>query len=197
MRLLLASQSETRKRMLAAAGIDVKAVSALIDEEQEKQALIGDGLAPRALARALAEVKALHAPAEPGDLVVGSDQTLERDDGSVLGKAKSPAELVEQLTALSGHTHLLHAAAAVVEDGHIVWKQVETVQLAMRKLSSDFIASYVEDHWATVRFSVGGYHVEGAGAQLFERIEGSHFAALGLPLLPLLAYFRERRLMAS
>jgi septum formation protein len=61
----------------------------------------------------------------------------------------------------------------------------------VRPLGVDFLRDYVSREYETIRWSVGGYHVEGRGAQLFERIEGSHFAVQGLPLLPLLAFLRQ------
>ena len=67
----------------------------------------------------------------------------------------------------------------------------------MRPLGESFIAAYVEREYEAVRFNVGGYRIEGPGVQLFERIEGSHFAILGLPLLPLLGYLREQGVLPS
>ena len=72
------------------------------------------------------------------------------------------------------------------------WRHVETVTMHVRSLSDAFLEHYIDQEWEQVRWSVGAYHVEGRGAQLFERIEGSHFAVQGLPLLPLLGFLRER-----
>ena len=65
------------------------------------------------------------------------------------------------------------------------------------RLGAAFLETYLDAEYEAIRWSVGGYRIEGPGVQLFERIHGSHFAVLGLPLLPLLAYLRERGLMAS
>ena len=85
----------------------------------------------------------------------------------------------------------------IAEDGEAIWWHCETVELTMRPLSDAFLEDYLDREYEQVRWSVGGYRIEGLGAQLFERIEGSHFAVLGMPLLPLLAYLRERGLLAS
>jgi septum formation protein len=98
---------------------------------------------------------------------------------------------------MSGRTHQLHSAAVIVEDGETCWWQSESVALAMRPLSGSFIEDYLDREWEHVRWSVGGYRIEGPGVQLFDRVEGSHFAVLGLPLLPLLAYLRDRGVIAS
>jgi septum formation protein len=110
----------------------------------------------------------------------------------MLSKPSSRAEAMEQLRSLSGRTHLLHSAAVVVENGAMRWWHCESVALAMRPLGDTFLQHYLDREYEAIRWSVGGYRIEGPGVQLFERIEGSHFAVLGLPLLPLLAYLRER-----
>ena len=195
MKLLLASQSAARRRMLEAAGVPFEAVAAQVDEEALKAGL--QGLGAIDLAAALAEAKALSVGAGHGDLVLGSDQSLETDSGAMLSKAGSPDELADQLRSLSGRTHRLHAAAVVAEGRLPVWSHLETVEMVMRPLSDGFIARYVASEYEAVRWSVGGYHIEGRGAQLFERVDGSHFAVLGMPLLPLLGLLRERGLLCS
>ena len=197
MRLLLASKSSARRAMLQAAGVPFEAVEAELDEGAAKAGLWGAGFDARGVAEELAQLKALSVEAAPGDLVLGSDQTLELDDGTLLGKPASREEARGQLLALAGATHRLHSAAVIVENGQAIWWASETVDLTMRPLGDAFLESYLDAEWEQIRWSVGGYRIEGPGAQLFERINGSHFAILGMPLLPLLAYLRERGLLQS
>jgi septum formation protein len=192
-RLILASTSSARRRMLEAAGVPFEAKAAQIDEEEVKAGL--SDLDAKALAEALAEMKALSIGEEA--LVLGSDQTLERDDGTRLGKPASREDAFAQLKSLSGRTHRLHSAAAIAEQGEVAWRCTETVELVTRPLSDKFLRAYLDAEYEQIRWSVGGYRIEGPGAQLFERIDGSHFAVLGLPLLPLLAYLRERGVLQS
>lgn len=196
MRLILASQSRARRHMLEQAGVPFEAVPPELDEEAAKAGLAGAGFDPRGVAEELAQLKALSIAAPPGDLVLGSDQTLELDDGEMLSKPESREEALDQLLALSGRTHFLHSAAVIAEDGEGVWWNSETVELAMRPLSGAFLEDYLDREYESVRWNVGGYRIEGMGAQLFDRILGSHFAIVGMPLLPLLAYLRERGLLA-
>jgi septum formation protein len=195
MKLLLASRSAARRQMLEAAGVAFQAVEAELDEQAAKAGLEAAGFDARGIAEELAQLKALGAAAGPGDLVLGSDQTLELDDGAMLSKPASREDARAQLRMLSASTHQLHSAAVIVENGAMVWWHSETVALTMRPLSAAFIESYLEREYEAIRWSVGGYRIEGAGAQLFDRIEGSHFAILGMPLLPLLAYLRQRGLL--
>ncbi len=192
--LILASTSPARRAMLDAAGISHQAVAAGVDEAAAKMAM--GHLDGRALADALAELKAVKVSLRrPGDLVLGCDQTLECADGTLLDKPGDA--LADQLRLLSGTTHFLHSAVVAAENGQPVWRQVERAKLTMRVLSDAFIADYVKVEGAAVAGCVGGYRIEGRGAQLFSRIEGSHFTILGLPLLPLLDWLRLRGVLAS
>ncbi|MDQ4086825.1 MAG: Maf family protein [Pseudomonadota bacterium] len=197
MRLLLASKSQARRRMLEAAGVPFELASASLDEDEAKAGLVAAGFEPRDLAEMLAEMKA-KAVADAGDaLVLGADQVLECNDGSLLSKPASRQEAFDQLRGLRGTVHFLHSAAVIVERGERVWGETDTAALRMRSFSDAFLRDYLELEYESVRWSVGGYRIEGPGVQLFEEIDGSHFTILGLPLLPLLAYLRERRVLPS
>lgn len=194
MKLLLASQSAARRQMLTAVGLAFETVSAPLDEEEAKAGLAAAGFEPRDSAEMLAELKAKSVPAVPDILVIGADQVLELDDGTMLSKPGSREELLAQLRTLGGRTHWLHSAAVVAEAGERAWGDTESVELKVRPLSEAFLEAYLNAEYEAVKGCVGGYRIEGRGVQLFEAVEGSHFAVLGLPLLPLLAYLRERGL---
>jgi septum formation protein len=83
----------------------------------------------------------------------------------------------------------------IVEHGDPVWSVRESAKMTMRGFSDAFLSDYLDRHYEAIRWSVGGYHIEAEGVQLFDRIEGSHFAILGMPLLPLLSYLRDRGLL--
>jgi septum formation protein len=181
--------------MLEAAGVPFGLAEAELEEEQAKAGLWGAGFDALGVAEELAQLKALSATGSPGDLILGADQTLEREDGTMLSKPASRDEARGQLESLRGTNHRLHAAAVIAEDGKPIWWGSETVRLTMRPFSDAFLDDYLEREWEAIRWSVGGYRIEGPGVQLFEKIEGSHFAILGLPLLPLLDCLRQRGLV--
>jgi len=197
MKLLLASKSTARRQMLEAAGVAFEAVSAELDEDEAKAGLAAAGFEPRDTAEMLAEMKAKSVAGAGDALVIGADQLLELDDGTVLSKPGSRDEALAQLRLLSGQTHYLHSAAAVVENGERVWGETESVAMDVRPLGEDFLNAYLDAEYEAIRHCVGGYRFEGMGAQLFDEVEGSHFAILGLPLLPLLDYLRQRGLLLS
>jgi septum formation protein len=114
----------------------------------------------------------------------------------VLGQTRftKPTDAVaarEQLRALSGRTHELCSAIAVVRDGRVVFSHCGVARMTMRSLSELFLDAYLESAGPAVTSSVGGYQLEKLGIHLFERIEGDHSTILGLPLIPLLGFLRR------
>ncbi|WP_300397012.1 Maf family protein [uncultured Sphingobium sp.] len=200
--IVLASQSASRRALLTAAQVSFEALSPGVDEDAAKAALRADGLDARALADALAELKALKVSRRvPGALVLGCDQTLSISDGAERGemidKATDRADAERILRQLSGRVHHLHSAAVIVLNGEPIWRHVERVRMTMRPLSENFITTYLDSDWDECRWCVGCYRIEGPGAQLFSQIEGSQFAIQGLPLLPLLDFLRVRGVLKA
>jgi len=193
--LVLASRSDSRRAVLAAAALPVEVLPADIDERAlEAQA----GLkSPGEIARLLARAKACAvADKLPGRLVLGADQTLALAD-RLFSKPADLAAARDQLTILRGRTHELHSAIVLARDGTVVFEHCEIARLGMRDFSDRFLDSYIEAAGSAVTASVGGYQVESIGIQLFERIDGDHFTILGLPLLALLQYLRRQGCLAG
>ncbi len=186
--LVLASKSDVRGKILAAAGLRFEIRPAQIDERAvEAAAKPADAAAAaRLLARAKAEAVAASVPGRP---VLGADQTLALR-AQRFTKPKDRAEAAAQLRALRGRTHELHSALVLVRDGELLFQCVDTARLTMRDISDRFIDDYLDMSGDLALASVGTYQLEGIGVHLFERVEGDYFTILGLPLLPLLAYLR-------
>lgn len=187
--IVLASASRARTRMLSDAGISHTTHPADLDES----ALQKDWSdTPARLAETLAEAKALNvSPHYRGALVIGSDQVLALED-EVLTKPGSLQNVGEQLKRLRGKQHSLLSSVAVVKDQTILWSHTDRADLYVRNFSDDFLRDYISRVGQEVKDSVGAYHLEGLGAQLFERIEGDYFTVLGLPLIPLLNFLRTQ-----
>ena len=188
--LILASESASRKSMLSAAGVVFEAVPARIDEEGVTAEM--RGRAVRDVADRLAELKALKVSQQrPGAFVLGSDSMLEVERGEWLEKPGSADGLRAQLRRLRGREHKLVSAAVIARDGQALWRHVEVARLVVRDFSDGWLEDYVAACGDEVLWSVGGYHLEGLGAQLFTRIEGDQFVVRGLPLLAVLGWLRE------
>ena len=177
--------------MLSAAGVPYSVMPSYVDENAAKS-LLAD-LSPRGIADALAEMKAIRvSTSEPGKLVLGSDSIVALADGKMLDKPRDRAEAADHLRRMRGSVHDIWSAAVIVEDGRAVWRHAERAAMHVRAFSDRFLESYLDAEWPAIAGCVGCYRIEALGPQLFERIEGSHFTVLGLPLLSVLDYLRER-----
>jgi len=190
-RLILASASESRRALLAAAGLTFAVQPADIDEAAVKRAARAEGLSARDAALRLAEAKARRvAPANPDALVIGADQILVCDD-AWFDKPADVAAAREQLRTLRGRSHVLATAVVCQVGQQQVWHHVAQPRLTMRDFSDDFLDGYLAAEGDDVTSTVGSYRLEGRGVHLFAEVDGEHSAVLGLPLLALLDYLRH------
>ena len=192
--LVLASQSKARQMLLANANIGFESDPADIDELaiQASSGLSAPGDIAGLLAREKARIVSVRRPSR---YVVGADQTLALG-ARIFNKPAGRAQAADQLRALAGHCHELHAAVAVARDGKLLFEHVSIARMTMRQLGDAEINRYLEEAGDAVTSSVGAYQLEGLGIHLFERIEGDHFTILGLPLLELLAFLRSEHLLS-
>ncbi|HEX7777048.1 MAG TPA: Maf family protein [Parvibaculum sp.] len=192
-RLILASGSAVRARLLADAGLAFEVRDSRVDEDAvKKRFAAGDTPADTdALALQLAGEKAMAVSAsEPGTFVIGADQILSCA-GKRYDKPRDVAEARANLIAFRGRTHTLHSAVVLARDGAIVWRHIGQAHLAMRSFSDVFLDEYLGLLGDKVKTSVGCYQLEGPGIQLFDTIDGDYFTILGLPLLALLPELRR------
>jgi septum formation protein len=198
--LILASGSATRARLLREAGVTIEIVTPAVDEDEVKLSYKAAGASVEDTALALAELKAASVarrlPAEGGVFVLGADQMLDCG-GHWFDKPLDRAGARAQLLALRGHKHHLVSAAILFLNGQRIWHQIDRAELTMRDFSDLFLEQYLDNAGDAVFGSVGGYHLEGLGAQLFSRVRGDFFTILGLPLLPVLAILREHGMVPA
>jgi septum formation protein len=195
--LVLASKSAPRRMLLEAAGIPLVIDPADIDERAAEAAAPAEAAKPDGAAVLLARAKALEtAKRNAGKFVLGADQTLALG-AKRFSKPTSRNAARAQLAELSGQTHSLHSGIAVVRDRDVLFETVSSAHLTMHKMSDSFLEAYLDAAGERVMQSVGGYQLESVGVNLFEKIDGDHFTILGMPLLPLLAYFRKAGLIVS
>ncbi|MEO9970655.1 MAG: Maf family protein [Hyphomonadaceae bacterium] len=189
--IILASGSASRRALLENAGVDAVAVKSLVDEEPVREAMRRAGNPVRDQAMQLAELKAIKVSQSREGLVIGGDQMLALGERA-FDKPRNMAEARRHLEALSGQSHRLETAVVVAEGGQIVWRHLARPELTMRPLSDQFIETYLADTGEVLLQTVGAYMLESTGIQLFSEIKGDYFSILGLPILPLLDYFRVR-----
>ncbi|MEM7633837.1 MAG: nucleoside triphosphate pyrophosphatase [Pseudomonadota bacterium] len=192
MKLILASNSAARRQMLNNTGYRFEIVPADIDEGALKAQHLESGRSADDLALVLANAKAQAvATHHTDDLVIGSDQVL-ICDGKVFTKVSDLSRAAQQLAELQGRAHVLMSAVACWHQNQPVFQVSETADMTMFRLTAEEIDSYLSDTGSSVLGSVGCYQIEGKGVRLFEKILGSHFTIMGMPLVPLVKFLKSQ-----
>src|SRR6266404_5130827 len=174
-RLILASSSAARQRLLAEAGLEFIVEPARIDEASIKARFGADRRSACACALALADAKARQVAADfPRGLIIGADQILVWG-GKWFDKPANLAEARSQLQTLRGRTHQLVTAVCVVQEQACICQRETSASLTMREFSDIFLDTYLAAEGTTILESVGAYRFEGPGIQLFVQVEGDYF----------------------
>ena len=197
--LVLASETGSLRRLLEASGLAFRALSLSLEENTPNPALLENLRVtdPADVAELLARTRIEEAHAHaPGALVIGAHQVVSLN-GKVLEKPTTVDAARDRLFELRGKTHELHTAVALAEEGNITWTHVETAQMTMRAFSPQFVGRYLAATGQQVFESAGAYQLDGAGLQLFDRIQGDYLTTLGAPIFLLFARLRQIGFMAS
>ena len=189
--IILASNSESRLKILQETGIDFIQLTSNIDESLVKEKYKKKNA--NFIATKLAEAKALFISRENRkSYVIGADQIC-ISKGKVFSKPKNKKKAIEQLSELNGKTHKLISAFSICYDNQVVYSNVEEVKLKMRKLSKKSIKDYVEIDLPIS--SCGSYRFEANGKYLFSDVVGNTSTILGLPILPLIKILFKKKII--
>lgn len=187
-KLILASNSGIRLKILEDNNYEVQQCSSGIDEDEVKLSLIHNHATPLQIAKNLAELKANRISCKfLNDVVIGADQTLDLD-GKNIDKPKNLEEAKDILHTLNNQTHMLHSAVCVSRAGSMISHFHDTSLLKMKKLSDIDISEYLEKIKLETMLKYGVYQIEGLGKSLFEKIDGELDSILGLPMKQLKPY---------
>lgn len=189
--IILASNSETRLKILQETGIDFLQLKSNIDESLVKEKYKKKNV--NFIATKLAEAKALFISRENRkSYVIGADQIC-ISKGKIFSKPKNKKKAIEQLLELNGKAHKLISAFSICYDNQVVYSYVEEVKLKMRKLSKKSIKDYVEIDLPIS--SCGSYRFEANGKYLFSDVVGNTSTILGLPILPLIKILFKKKII--
>lgn len=194
--IILASGSAIRHQILTQAGIEFETIVKPVDEAAIKASMLSENFRLRDIADALAEAKSVRVSRQTPGLVIGADQIMVMDN-NLFDKPKDMNEAKSRLLDMRGKTHYLIGAVVISENGMPVWRHLAKTKLKMREFSEGFLDDYLATEGESVLQSVGAYKFEGRGSQLFSNVEGDFFSILGLSLLPVMEYLRQRGAISS
>ena len=189
-KIILASKSGVRKKILNENGIKCEILPANIDEDQIKQSLIKEKATPELISKNLAELKANKiSEKKPDKLVLGADSVINLN-GELISKPTSREEAFGILEKLNGQKHQLISSVCISKNGSMIWNFTDASNLTMRKLNSDEIKSYLTKIKDKELYAYGVYQIEADGRSLFSNIEGDEDTIMGLPAKQIKEYLK-------
>ena len=190
-KIILASKSGVRKKILDKNGINSEVIPANIDEEQVKESLIQRNATPEIISKNLAELKANKISAKkPDQIVLGADSVIDLN-GELISKPKDREDALEILKKLNGKSHKLISSVCISKNGSMIWNITDTSKLKMKQLNLDEIKSYLEKIRDKELYAYGVYQIEANGRSLFSKIEGDEDTIMGLPVKQIKEYLSQ------
>ncbi len=188
MKIILASKSEVRKKILQKNDIDCEVVPSNIDEDQFKESLINEKATPELISKNLAELKANKiSRTRPNEIVLGADSVIDLNN-ELISKPKSRKEALSILQKLNGQKHQLISSVCISKNGSMIWNYTDASNLKMKQLNLDEIKSYLEKIKDKELYAYGVYQIEADGRSLFSKIEGDEDTIMGLPVKQIKTY---------
>ena len=187
-KIILASKSRVRKKILNKNGINCEVIPANIDEDQVKNSLIKEKVSPKIISKNLAELKANKVSKKKNDyLVLGADSVIDLN-GELISKPTNREEALDVLKKLNGQKHQLISSVCISKNGAMIWNSTDASTLTMKQLNSDEIKSYLEKIKDEELYAYGVYQIEANGRSLFSKIEGDEDTIMGLPVKQIKEY---------
>ena len=190
-KIILASQSGVRKKILDQNNINSKVIPANIDEDQVKDSLISEKATPKIISKNLAELKANKVSKKnPDQLVLGADSVIDLE-GNLISKPKDRDEALSILQKLNGKKHQLISSVCISKNGSMIWNFTDSSVLTMKQLNLDQIKSYLVKIKDKELYAYGVYQIEADGKSLFSKIEGDEDTIMGLPVKQIKEYLKN------
>ena len=187
-KIVLASSSGVRKKILNKNGIICEVIHPNIDENQIKKSLIKEKVTPEIISKNLAELKANKISVkQPNKIILGADSIIDLN-GEIISKPKSREEALDILQKLNGQKHQLISSVCVSKNGVMIWNYTDAATLTMKQLNLDEIKSYLTKIRDKELYAYGVYQIEADGRSLFSKIDGDENTVMGLPIKQIKAY---------
>ena len=190
-KIILASRSEVRKKILNQNGINCEVIPADIDENQVKESLFEEKATPEIISKNLAELKANKVSGKkPNKIILGADSVIDLN-GELISKPANRKEAFDILQKLNGQKHQLISSVCISKNGSMIWNFTDASTLTMKQLNSDEIKSYLAKIKDKELYAYGVYQIEADGRSLFSKIEGDEDTIMGLPVKQIKEYLNN------
>ena len=187
-KIILASKSEVRKKILNQNGINCEVIPADIDEDQVKESLFEEKATPEIISKNLAELKANKvSKKKPNEIILGADSVLDLN-GELISKPTNRKEALTILQKLNGQKHQLISSVCISKNGSMIWNFTDASTLTMKQLNLDEIKSYLTKIRDKELYAYGVYQIEAGGRSLFSKIDGNEDTIMGLPVKQIKEY---------
>ncbi len=193
MKIILASKSGVRKKILDQNKIDNEVCPSNVNEDEVKISLISEGANPMLISKNLAELKANKvSSAKPDQIVLGADSVIDLN-GELISKPRDREEALEILQKLNGKKHQFISSVCISKNGSMIWNYTDSSSLTMKKLNLDEIQIYLKKIKDKDLYAYGVYQIEAGGRFLFAKIEGDEDTIMGLPVKKIKEYLTNQK----
>jgi len=191
MKIILASKSGVRKKILDKYKIDNEVMISNVDEDEIKKSLLAEKANPLMISKNLAEIKSIKVSnRNPNRLVLGADSVVSLND-EIINKPKTREEALSILRKLNNSTHYLISSVCIAKNGSMIWNYTETSELKMKNLTNEELESYLSKIKTEILLAYGVYQIEANGLELFDYIKGDRDSIMGLPIKEILKYIDQ------
>ena len=181
-RIVLASKSAIRKKILEENGFSCTVEPSYVDENLVKESLLNEGATPETISKNLAELKANKVSLKRnGELVLGADSIINLNN-KIISKPKNRDEALKILKELNGKTHYLISSVCISKNGSMLWNYSDKASLTMKKMTDEELKKYLSKIKDEILYAYNVYQIEGEGRNLFSRIDGEEETIMGLPI---------------
>ena len=191
MKIILASKSEVRKKILDDNNIKSDVIISNVDEDEVKTSLQAEGATPLIISKNLAEIKSIKVSSKnPDRIVLGADSVISLDN-QLINKPKSRNEAFDILKKLNNSKHYLISSACISKNGAMIWNHTDSSELKMKNFTDEQLLNYLNKIKTETLLAYGVYQVEAEGLSLFEYIKGDQNSIMGLPIKDIINYINE------
>ncbi len=194
MKLILASKSGVRKKILDKYNVDNEVIVSNVDEDEVKQSLLAEKADPLSISKNLAEIKSIKVSNKnPDRYVLGADSVISLNK-ELINKPSSRKEAFEILKKLNNSTHYLISSVCIAKNGAMIWNHTDSSELKMKNLTQDELSLYLNKIDTKTLIAYGVYQIEADGLELFEYVKGDKDSIMGLPIKEIINYIKHLKI---